>query len=67
MHAVVPPEDCVSSERQWRWPAKLDTLRAAFLAAKPFPYLVVDDLFLPQTLYPAYGDISPPTSKVPWR
>ena len=61
MRAVGLPEDCAAYERQWRWPAKLDTLRAAFLAAKPFPHLVVDDFFNPQILRQAYSDIPPPT------
>jgi hypothetical protein len=60
MRAVGLPEDCAAYERQWRWPARLRTLRAAFLAAKPLRHLVVDDFFLPQTLRQAYD-------KVPWR
>jgi Rps23 Pro-64 3,4-dihydroxylase Tpa1-like proline 4-hydroxylase len=39
-------------------PAQLDDLRSAYESAKPFPHIVIDDLFSPQLLDPVLGEIA---------
>ena len=41
-----------------RLPANLEAIKAAYRSAKPFPHVVIDDLFLPESLDPLLSEIS---------
>jgi hypothetical protein len=60
MPLVGPAEYRNASDRSWRWPGNFDALRETFLSAGPFPHLVIDDFFDPETLRQAYRDIPSP-------
>jgi len=48
-------------EISWRWPNPLADMRASFLAAQPYPHIIIDNVFAPALLGRLYPDIPPPS------
>jgi 2-oxoglutarate-Fe(II)-dependent oxygenase superfamily protein len=46
--------------RTWHWPDSVDKMRDGFLSARPYPHIVIDDVFAPELLARLYDEIPPP-------